>query len=183
MRVLGGTATEHGDHAAVAGLLTGLVHQPSAQRHQLEPGALVQRARGDQRGQLAERVTGHEIPLGAAEGAPSGDAGAEDRRLGEIGPLGDARERVFRHDLGHEIEQLGVGARDVVAHLVGLAPLPGKQDRGDAVLIQFQPTPHARGGYSAVGAFPPFGGRPQSDPRARLPGPTFVGGAAVGWRR
>ncbi len=157
LRLIGGTATEHGDHAAVAGLLPSLIHQPPAQRHQLEAGALVQRARRDQRGQLAQRVAGHVVPVRATQGVPSGEAGAEDRGLGEVGPVGGADERILADDLDRSFEQLRSRPLHVVAHLGGLAPLPGEQDRGGRA-HPVQPTPHEVAGYSVALDSPRSGG-------------------------
>ena len=84
--VLGGAPAHQREHAAVAGALARLLHQPAAQRDQLEPVALAQAAGRDERGQLAERVAGHEIARRSPERLPPGQAGAEDRGLGERVP-------------------------------------------------------------------------------------------------
>ena len=105
------------------------MHQPTAQRDQLEPVALVKRSGGDQRSQLAERVAGHELGVRRAERVPASEARAEDRGLREVGALAGAYERVFADRLHGELQQLRTRALHVVAHVVGLTPLPGEQDR------------------------------------------------------
>ena len=51
---LGRVGAEQRDHAAVTGGLTGLLHQPAAQRDQLESVALGQHSGRDQRAELTE---------------------------------------------------------------------------------------------------------------------------------
>jgi hypothetical protein len=75
-------------------------------------------------------VPGHEIPLGAPQRLPASQAGAEDRRLREPSAFPDAREEVLADDLERGVEQLRAEALDGGPHVVGLAPLPGEQDRG-----------------------------------------------------
>ena len=190
--VLGGAGAEHRDHRAVAGGAGGvrvraggqarLVHEPAAQRDELQALALVQGAGGDERAQLAERVPGHHLPERGAERRPAREAGAEDRRLGVVGAVVDAREGVLADDLGGERQQVGADARDEVAHLARLAPLTGEQDRAggavDSMVIQGERTPKRRVRYGGIGSFPPIGGTWFShglirgscarDPRCRL---------------
>jgi hypothetical protein len=153
---------EQGDHAAVAGAQTRLVHEPAPQRDQLQPLALCERPRGHERAELTKRVTGHQLGARAAHGRPARQAGAEDRRLGEVGSLVGTRERILAHDLCDLLQQLGCNPGDEVAHVRRLAPLAGKQDRGDrGVAHAPQPTPRTRRRYRTGGEFPPFGGRAQ----------------------
>ncbi len=149
---------EHGDHAAVTGLMPGVVHQAAAQRDQLEPGALLESARSHERRELTERMAGHHLAGRAAERVPAGQAGAEDRRLREVGALAGARERVVAHGLHGEFEQLWPGAPDIIAHRIGLTSLPWEQDccrmaHPDSTYATFA------GEIQASRAFPPFGGR------------------------
>ncbi len=159
--VLGRARAEHGDHAAlaVAGLQAGLVHEPAAQRDELQALALIQRAGGDQRAELAQRVARHERLDRAAEGLPAGQAGAEDRRLGEVGALVGARERVLADGLDGHLQQVGPDALHEVAHVRRLAPLAGEQDCACGT--------HRLSTYAAHGgriqpcyALPPFWGDP-----------------------
>ena len=82
----------------------------------------------DQRRELAKRVAGHEVSVGAAERLPAGEARAEDRRLRVVGALVGPRERVLADDLGRQLEQIGAHLGDGLAHLGRLAALAGKQD-------------------------------------------------------
>ena len=72
-----------------------LSHQPPAEHDQLQSVALRQRVGGHQRRQLAERMPGHHVLQRLAELGPAGQAGAEDRGLGELGALLDPLERVL----------------------------------------------------------------------------------------
>ena len=60
----------------------------------------VEHAGGGQRGELAERVAGGGGTAVELERVPAGEAGAEDRGLGEAGALLDAREGVLADQLG-----------------------------------------------------------------------------------
>ena len=114
-RVVGRAAEQREHRAAVVGL----GHQAAAQHDEAERVLGAQDAGGDERAELAERVTGGhgglEVELG-----PAGDAGAEDGGLREARALVDALEGVFADELDALLEQVGQGMRDVVAHVGGL---------------------------------------------------------------
>ena len=170
------------DHAAVAGALAGLLHQPAAQRDQLEPVALVQAAGRDQRRELAERVAGHHVALGAAERLPAGQARAEDRRLREVRALLGARERVLADDLVGEREQVRARLGNVSRMSGVWLPCPGNRIAVTPILLS--PYAAARSGYRRRAAFPPFGGRaempvPAHSRAVSLPKPTLTSAALV----
>ena len=60
----------HGGHAAVAGLLGRLLHEAAARGHEPEPVLGAERAGGHQRGDLAERVAGHDVGVERARAPP-----------------------------------------------------------------------------------------------------------------
>ena len=74
-------------------------------------------------------MAGHEIPLGAPQGLPARKARAEDRRLREPSSVPNPSERILADNLDRGLEQLRAEAFDHDAHVIGLAPLPGEQDR------------------------------------------------------
>ncbi len=116
------------DHRAT---VVGLGHQPAAQHDELERVLDREHARGGKRGELAERVAGGGAGLDVVlEPAPAGDRCAEDRGLLKAGALVDAREGILAYELEAALEQLGAALGDEVAHIGGLAPLAGEQDRG-----------------------------------------------------
>ena len=164
--MLGRACPHQREHPAVAGLLAGLLHQPPAQRDQLEPVALTERTRRDERCKLAERVSGHEIPIGRAERRPSGEARAEDRRLREFRAVIGARERVLADDLCRRARaDRGASARRCRAFPASGCPVRGTGLRFAA--MQLSTYAGGTAGYSAlVRDFPPFGG---SDPSAHKP--------------
>jgi hypothetical protein len=88
------------------------------------------RAARRERGELAERVPGDALGLGAAGLLPARDARAVDRRLREAGAVVDALERVVADELGGELEQLGALRGDLLLHPGLLAPLAGEEQRG-----------------------------------------------------
>ncbi len=164
--MIGGARAHHRDHAPVAGPLAGLLHQPAAQRHQLEPVAVAQAAGRDQRGQLAERMAGHHVAVGAPECLPAGEARAEDRRLRETRAFLGARERILSDDLIDEREEIRARLGHGFTHLRGLAPLTWKQDRGDshsAITLRSILGPDTGAGRSS----PRSGGGPKCPFRAR----------------
>jgi hypothetical protein len=154
---LGGALTHERDHAAVTGSLAGLVHQATAQRDQIQAVALGQAPGGDQRGQLPQRVTRHEIALRPAERDPSGEARAEDRRLGEVGPVLGAQKGILAHDVDRQGQQLGRDLSHEVSHLGRLAALAREQDRGPGAHASV-PTLPPMYRYSPTIYFPPIGG-------------------------
>ena len=128
--VIGGACAEQREHPAVAGVLARLLHQPAAQRHELEPVALGQAAGGDQRAELSERVAGHAVAVGRARAPPS------PRRLAQ--KIAGCANRVPSSARANgssptisldECEQVGAHPLHGVAHVRGLATLTWKHDR------------------------------------------------------
>ena len=93
------------------------------------------------------------------ERLPAGDRGAEDGGLLEAGALLDAREGVLADELDGSARAARGALRDEVAHLGGLAPLPGEQEA--VSVTSSQRTPFRRrasdSGKSPV-TYPPAGG-------------------------
>src|SRR5579859_5263379 len=77
-------------------------------------------------------MPGHEIPVGAPELGPAGEAGAEDGRLGESRAVLHAGEGILAHRLDHDLEQVRPDSGDRLSHVGRLAALAGEQDRGNA---------------------------------------------------
>ena len=83
-----GVETDHRGHAARV-LFTRLLHEAATLPHQLQPGWEIDHAGGDERGELAERVTGDHDRLDLVPGFGKSlserfqrrDADREDRRL------------------------------------------------------------------------------------------------------
>jgi len=88
---------------------------------------VVKRTGGDQRTHLAQRMTRHQLGGRPAQGLPSRQAGAEDRRLREVRPLVGPGERILADRLHGELQKFGPDAGDQVAHLRGLAALTGEE--------------------------------------------------------
>src|SRR5437763_8542328 len=109
--MLGGAGPQHRGHAA----LLALSHQRAAEDDQIEPILLRDRTCGDQRAELAQRVTGHAVALGAPELLPSSETCAENCRLGELRAVVDPRERILAHGLDRRLEQVWADARHLVA--------------------------------------------------------------------
>ena len=112
------------------GLQPRLVHQLAAERDQGQRVTLVDRARGDKRSELAERVAGHQFSDGRADRRPAGETRAEDRGLSEVGAVVGPRERVLADLVDRRLQQVRALPRDQFAHLRRLASLTREQDRG-----------------------------------------------------
>jgi hypothetical protein len=91
-----------------------------------------------------------------------GEAGDEDRGLGEAGALGHAGEGVLADDLYGEVDQVGPDGQDVLAHVRRLAGLSWEDDGGrhvrESQLVIGPPlqapgpkTPHVGGSTSVSG--------------------------------
>ena len=104
----------------------------------------------------------------SARRVPAGEAGAEDRGLGEAGRLVGARERVLADERGDELEQVGRARRDEVAHVRRLAALAGEEDdRGSGVGDQA----HTDNLSAAYASSPAVGGREPPSRGVRGPAP------------
>lgn len=125
----------HDDHAARA-LYCRAVHQPPALGDDLQAVVLGQGARGDERADLAERVAGIEVGLGAAEALEPRERGTEDRGLREARAVRDPREGILAHAGGDALGQVRPTRGDRVGHAGLLAALAGKEEDGSAHLLQ-----------------------------------------------
>ena len=114
-------------------LLAGVGHRRGALVHERQRVLEGQRAGGDQRRVLAERVAGRGdrrgglVGLLGAPGVPRGDRAQEQRRLLEAGALRQALERVVPEQLEPALEQRVVAVR--VFHPLRVAALPGEEER------------------------------------------------------
>ena len=116
----------HRDHPAAARLL----HQAAAGGDQPQAVGGVDRVGGDQGGDLAERMAGHEVSFVAVpKNFVTGERCTENCRLRPARALGGALEEIVG-DLGaRELQQVGPVAFHRLTHVRGLASLAGKQHR------------------------------------------------------
>src|SRR5215207_1602830 len=120
----------NGRHSAVTGLVGSLLHEPAAGGDQPEPVLGGNRAGRHERGDLAERMPGHDVRLDAlALRLPAGQRRAEDRGLRPAGAVGGAFEQVGADLVRGELEQVGTVALHRFAHVSCLAALPRKEQR------------------------------------------------------
>ena len=158
--LLGGAAAEQRDHPAVARLLARLLHQAAAQRDELEPVLLVERLGGDERGELAERVTGHVVAERVADRLPAGEARAEDRRLREVRALIDPRERIGRRASNSTRSSRSGRCSSTVSRISGVwLPCPG--NRMAVAVIRITVRTREPADTAPEEASPRSGGRPR----------------------
>src|SRR6266540_664817 len=119
----------HGGHPAVARLLRGLLHEASARCDEPKAVLRADRTGRHERGDLAERMAGHDAGLDV-ELLRAGEGGAVDGRLCPAGAVRGALEHVRADLLESELDQVRPRTLDGVAHVSGLASLPRKEQRG-----------------------------------------------------
>ena len=122
-------AAERGDHAAGADR-RGLLHQAAADDREAQPGVGLERPRGDQRRQLAERVPGVEAGGRLTGRLPVGEPGDEEGGLGEVGALADLLEGVDAEFLARLLDQVRALLGADRGHGPRLAPLAGEEQGG-----------------------------------------------------
>src|SRR5215207_5500435 len=124
----------NGRHAAVAGLLGGLLHQPPAGGNQAEAVLVADGTGGHERGDLAEGVTGHEVRLDAlAQRLRARERRAEDRGLCPAGAVCGAFEQLGTDLAVSELEQGRAVALHRLPHISCLAALPREEQRSALV--------------------------------------------------
>ena len=96
----------------------GFLHGLRAQSHEFHGRIQVQRARGDQRRVLTQAVTGHEIGLGTAFGAPGGQVGHASQQHGRLRP--GRQRQLFGGAFGNDPGQQGFTQRRIGARHQGI---------------------------------------------------------------
>ena len=120
---------QHREHPfRIARLRNG--HQLAASDRELEARQRVERAGGDERAELTQRVPGEcDGAHAPAELHPAGDARAEDRGLREPRAVADAGERILTDEIDALLAQRGRRALHALTKIACLASLTREQPR------------------------------------------------------